>query len=303
VQRSSDDLLLVLSFSADAETYRDTFLSGWVDRVVRDRLRRVPGVGDVGFFGASPLAFRLWLDPVRLEQRQLTIVEIRQALEQQNVLAALGQIGDAPTPSDQVMVLPLRMEGRLRSVEDFEALVVGRSSDGGVTLLKDVGRVSLGSESYESIATNLEGNRTVSVAVYQRDGSNALQVRQAVQEALEEITPRFPPGVEMQVIVDEAETVRTSIDGGEGNGCADCQRDRCVEPSQAPLHSQNRQKHHHQHKRCGHHGPPPARPSLPGLPERQGCRSPAAGQCPRSQQWRHPPPTPKPTPCQTERGC
>jgi HAE1 family hydrophobic/amphiphilic exporter-1 len=213
VQRSSDDLLLVLSFSADAATYRDTFLNGWVDQVVRDRLRRVPGVGDVGFFGGSPLAFRLWLDPVRLEQRNLTIAQIRQALEQQNVLAALGQIGDAPTPPDQVMVLPLRMEGRLRSVAEFEQLVVGRSGEGGVTLLKDVGRVSLGTESYESLATNLKGQRTVSVAVYQRDGSNALQVRQEVEAALEEITPRFPPGVEMQVIVDEAETVRTSIDG------------------------------------------------------------------------------------------
>ena len=213
VQRSSDDLLLVLSFSADATTYRDTFLNGWVDQVVRDRLRRVPGVGDVGFFGGSPLAFRLWLDPVRLEQRNLTIAQIRQALEQQNVLAALGQIGDAPTPPDQVMVLPLRMEGRLRSVAEFEQLVVGRSGEGGVTLLKDVGRVSLGTESYESLATNLKGQRTVSVAVYQRDGSNALQVRQEVEAALEEITPRFPPGVEMQVIVDEAETVRTSIDG------------------------------------------------------------------------------------------
>ena len=96
VQRGSDDLLLVLSFSADANSFRDTFLSGWVDQVVRDRLRRVPGVGEVGFFGGSPVAFRLWLDPVRLEQRNLTIAEIRQALEDQNVLAALGQIGDAP---------------------------------------------------------------------------------------------------------------------------------------------------------------------------------------------------------------
>jgi HAE1 family hydrophobic/amphiphilic exporter-1 len=213
VQRSSDDLLLVLSFSADPLTYRDTFLNGWVDQVVRDRLRRVPGVGEVGFFGGSPLAFRLWLDPARLEQRNLTIAQIRQALEQQNVLAALGQVGDAPTPADQVMVLPLRMEGRLRSVQEFEGLVVGRSAEGGVTLLKDVGRVSLGSESYESSATNLAGRRTVSVAVYQRDGSNALDVRREVQQALEEITPQFPPGVEMQVIVDEAETVRTSIDG------------------------------------------------------------------------------------------
>ncbi|MEB3325783.1 MAG: efflux RND transporter permease subunit, partial [Cyanobacteriota bacterium] len=213
VQRSSDDLLLVLSFNADANTFADTFLNGWVNQVVGDRLRRVPGVGDVGLFGGSPLAFRLWLDPVRLEQRNLTIADIRQALEQQNVLAALGQIGDAPTPADQVMVLPLRMEGRLRSLEDFEALVVARGPEGGVTLLKDVGRVSLGSESYESLATNLAGDRTVSMAVYQRDGSNALRVRQAVQDAMEEITPSFPPGVTMQVIVDEAETVRTSIDG------------------------------------------------------------------------------------------
>jgi HAE1 family hydrophobic/amphiphilic exporter-1 len=213
VQRGSDDLLLVLSFSAEANRFRDTFLSGWVDQVVRDRLRRVPGVGEVGFFGASPVAFRLWLDPARLEQRNLTIADIRQALEQQNVLAALGQIGDAPTPADQVMVLPLRMEGRLRSLREFDGLVVGRGPDGGVTLLKDVGRVSLGSESYESQATNLAGEPTVSVAVYQRDGSNALRVRQAVQTALDELAPRFPPGVRMQVIVDEAETVRTSIDG------------------------------------------------------------------------------------------
>jgi len=216
VQRGSDDLLLVLSFSAEADRFRDTFLSGWVDQVVRDRLRRVPGVGEVGFFGGSPVAFRLWLDPARLEQRNLTIADIRQALEDQNVLAALGQIGDAPSPADQVMVLPLRMEGRLRSLGAFEGLVVGRGPDGGVTLLKDVGRVDLGTESYESLATNLNGERTVSVAVYQRDGSNALEVREALRKALDEIAPRFPPGVAMQVIVDEAETVRTSIDGAVG---------------------------------------------------------------------------------------
>ncbi|MEB3244329.1 MAG: efflux RND transporter permease subunit [Cyanobacteriota bacterium] len=216
VQRGSDDLLLVLSFSADADSFSDTFLNGWVNQVVGDRLRRVSGVGEVSLFGSSPPAFRLWLDPARLEQRNLTIADIRQALDQQNVLAALGQIGDAPTPADQVMVLPLRMEGRLRSREEFEALVVGRAADGGVTLLKDVGRVSLGTESYESLATNLAGQRAISMAVFQRDGSNALRVRQAVREALAEITPSFPPGVNLQVIVDEAETVRTSIDGAVG---------------------------------------------------------------------------------------
>jgi HAE1 family hydrophobic/amphiphilic exporter-1 len=212
VRRSSDDLLMVLSFSAERGLFNDTFLTGWVDSVVRDRLRRVDGVGDVSLFGGSSLAFRLWLDPARLAQRNLTIVEVRQALQQQNVLAALGQAGEAPAPPDQLTTLPLRMEGRLRTVEEFNELVVARSASGGVTLLRDVGRVSLGSESYDTIATNLNGDNAVAMGIYQRDGSNALEVRQALEQALEEVAPRFPPGIAMEVIVDEALTVRAGID-------------------------------------------------------------------------------------------
>ena len=212
VRRSSDDLLLVLSFSAERGTYSDTFLTGWTDQVVRDRLRRVPGVSDVSLFGGSSLAFRVWLDPARLQQRNLTILDVRQALQQQNVLAALGQSGDAPSPADQLTTLPLRMEGRLRSPEEFRQLVVGRSDSGGVILLGDVGQVNLGNENYDTIATNLAGDTAVALGVYQRDGSNALEVRQALAAALAELQERFPPGVSMQVIVDEAQTVRASID-------------------------------------------------------------------------------------------
>ncbi len=212
VRRTSDDLLMVLSFSASRDRYDDTFLSGWVDQVIRDRLQRVPGVGEVRLFGGSSLAFRLWLDPLRLEERNLTISEVRDALEEQNVLAALGQAGVAPSPDDQLVTLPLRMEGRLRTAQEFESLVVDRSANGGVTLLKDVGRVSLGSENYESIATDLGGKTAVAVGIFQRDGSNALEVSQGVDQALKELGPRFPPGVDLQVIVDEAASIRTSID-------------------------------------------------------------------------------------------
>ena len=213
VRRSSDDLLLVLSFSADRDLYNDTFLTGWVDTVVKERLRRVEGVGDVNLFGGSGQAFRLWLDPARLEQRGLTLPDVRQALLQQNVLAALGQVGEAPMPSDQAVTLPLRMEGRLRSIDDFEQLVVARSGEGGLTLLRDVGRVSLGNETYDTIATDLRGAPAVALGVFQRDGSNALQVRAGLEAALTDLAPRFPPGITMEVIVDEAESVRTSIDG------------------------------------------------------------------------------------------
>ena len=213
VRRSSDDLLMVLSFSADRRTYGDTFLSGYVNQVVTERLRRVPGVGDVSLNGGSNLAFRLWLDPQLLAQRQLTIADVGTALQRQNVLAALGEAGDAPSPDGQALTLPLRLEGRLRSAADFQQFVVARSANGGVTLLRDVGRVELGKENYDTIATDLRGRNTVSLAIYQRDGSNAIAVSEAVNAALAELAPQFPPGVDQELILDEADFVRGSIDG------------------------------------------------------------------------------------------
>ena len=223
VRRSSDDLLMVLSFSADAKEYSDTFLSGWVDQVVRDRLQRVPGVGDVSLSGGSGLAFRLWLDPVKLEERGLTIGDVRSALQQQNLLAALGQAGAAPSPPGQEITLPLRMEGRMRNASDFSNLVVARTPNGGVTLLRDVGRVELGNETYDTIATNLKGQTAVALALYQRDGSNAIAVSDAVNQAIDELSPKFPPGIELQLIADEADYVRGSI-----HGTADSLRDAVV---------------------------------------------------------------------------
>ena len=218
VRRSSDDLLMVLSFSADRRTYSDTFLGGWVDQVIRDRIQRVPGVGSVSLSGGNSLAFRLWLDPWKLEERGLTIGDVRTALQQQNVLAALGQSGAAPSPPVQELTLPLRMEGRLRSPAEFEQLVVARDSKtGGITLLRDVGRVELGNESYDAIATNLKGDPVVALIINQRDGSNAIAVSEAVNAALKELEPRFPPGIDMQLIVDEADYVKGSIANTTGS--------------------------------------------------------------------------------------
>ena len=211
VRRSADDLLLVLSFSAEDNRYSDTFLSGWVNQVVKERLQRVEGVDSVSLFGGSPLAFRLWLDPTALLERQLTIDDVRQALEAQNVLAALGQTGEAPVPQNQATSLPLQMEGRLRSPAELEQLVVGRGPDGGVVLLRDIGRVSLGSESYDTVARDLDGRPSVALAIYQRDGSNALEVNRQLEAAIAELEPAFPPGITLQRIVNEADTVRESI--------------------------------------------------------------------------------------------
>ena len=146
VRRSSSDLLMVLSFSDNTNTYSRAFISSWVDRQVREPLLRINGVGDVVLFGSSDLAYRLWLDATELSRFELTIEDVKTALRRENVLAALGQVGDSPAPEDQQYTLPLRMEGRLRSQQELENLIVKPLGGGNSVRLQDLGTVNLGEE-------------------------------------------------------------------------------------------------------------------------------------------------------------
>lgn len=212
VRRSSDDILLILGFSTPKDLYAPTFVGGWLDQSLRNALRSTPGVGDIRIFGSSDLAFRLWLDPQKLAQFNLTSNDITAALAEQNVLAAIGSIGEAPAPAGQAFSLPVEAEGRLRSQADFEAMVVNRTDQGGLVRLSDVGRVELGTTSYGSSALNLQGERAVAVGIYQRDGANALAVSRAVRGELRRLEESFPPGLTMQTIVDVADTVQANLD-------------------------------------------------------------------------------------------
>jgi len=211
VRRSSDDLLMILGFSHPPDQYVPTFLGGWLDQSMRESLLSTPGVGDVRVFGSSELSFRLWLDPNRLEQANLTVSDVNRALAEQNVLAAIGSIGAAPAPAGQLITLPVEADGRLRSQKDFEDLVLRRFDNGGLLRLKDVGRVSLGQRSYDRQAMNLNGERSVAVGLYQRDGANAIAVSRAVKAELKQLESSFPPGVELSVIVDVADNVQANL--------------------------------------------------------------------------------------------
>ena len=212
VNRSTNDLLLILGFSAPPGLYEPIFIGGWLDQRLSESLRTTPGVGDIRVFGSSELAYRLWLDPNRLEQFNLSTNDITNALAEQNVLAAVGNLGEAPAPAGQLFSLPVDAEGRLRSQADFEDMAVKRTDNGGLVRLKDVGRVELGQRSYGSSALNLQGESSVAVGIFQRDGSNALEVSRAVRERLKSLESSFPPGLDVQVIVDVAETVQANLD-------------------------------------------------------------------------------------------
>jgi hydrophobe/amphiphile efflux-1 (HAE1) family protein len=137
---------------------------------------------------------------------------VTQALAEQNVLAAIGSIGASPAPSGQLISLPVEAEGRLRSQDEFENLVLRQFDNGGLLRLKDVGRVVLGQKSYGRSAMNLQGEQSVAVGVYQRDGGNALQVSRSIKDQLQQLESNFPPGVELSLIVDVADTVQANLD-------------------------------------------------------------------------------------------
>jgi HAE1 family hydrophobic/amphiphilic exporter-1 len=215
VNQASNSILLVYNFTSEDPNnlYSLETISGLLDQNLTDAIRRVPGVGDLQYFGNRQLAFRLWLDPGRLAANKLTASDVVQALRSQNRLVPVGQIGGAPAPPGQQYTFTVQLQGRLRSTSDFENLILRATADGGVVRLRDVGRVSLGGETFAVEASDLRGVPSVGMAIYQLSGSNALDVSQGVEEVLAEFASSMPVGMTMEKIYDNTDFVRASIQG------------------------------------------------------------------------------------------
>jgi hydrophobic/amphiphilic exporter-1 (mainly G- bacteria), HAE1 family len=216
VETASTSLLLVYGFYADNGEYDNIFISNYVDLYLLDLVKRVPGVGSVRIFGERKYAMRLWLDPNKLAQNQLTPQDITTALQEQNIQVGAGAIGKDPAPKDQSYEFSLRATSRLKDVSEFENLVLKVGAGGTLVKLSDVGRVELGAENYTSNAKfTLPGNQpkaAVGLGVYQLPGSNALQVAKAVESQIETLAKSFPPGLKAQVAFDTTPFVEISLE-------------------------------------------------------------------------------------------
>ena len=215
VSKASNSILLVYNLvSTDAANpYSAETLSGVLDQGLTDQLKRVRGVGEVAYFGQRKLAVRLWLDPDRLTQTNLTAGDVVAALQSQNRLVPAGRVGGAPAPPGQPYTFTVQLQGRLLRNDDFENLVLRSTGDGGLVRLKDVGRVSLGGETYDINATDMRSVPSVGLAVYQLSGSNALEVSDGVKQVLDEFQATLPPGMKLEQIYDVTEFISASIQG------------------------------------------------------------------------------------------
>jgi HAE1 family hydrophobic/amphiphilic exporter-1 len=210
VTKVSTNFVLAAAAFAEHGEYDPLFISNYVDRFVKDELKRVPGVGDVQVFGIGRYAMRLWLDPDKLAGRKVTADEVVQALREQNAQVAAGQVGAPPARQGQTFQISVRAAGRLTDPVQFENIILKRSPDGAVVRVKDVGRTELGAESY-STALRYQARDAVGFGVLQLPTANALQVYRDVSAEIDRLSKRFPPGLKIEVAFDTTTVVAESI--------------------------------------------------------------------------------------------
>ncbi|MEP7116201.1 MAG: multidrug efflux RND transporter permease subunit [Acidobacteriota bacterium] len=199
-----------LGFFSKDNRYDAQFISNYLDRYVRDAVKRVPGVGDVIIFGERRYAMRLWLDPGKLAARGLTAGDVTSALREQNVQVAAGALGDAPAAADQMFNLSVRAQGRLTEAAEFGDVVVSGGKDGALVRVRDIGRVELGAENY---ASNLRflGLEASGMGIQLLPTANAIAVYDGVMAEMARIQKSFPPGLEWRLAFDNVVVVRESI--------------------------------------------------------------------------------------------
>jgi hydrophobic/amphiphilic exporter-1 (mainly G- bacteria), HAE1 family len=210
VAKSSQNFVLGAAVYSPDGRYSPLFMSNYLDVYVKDPLKRIPGVADVFIFGERKYSMRLWLDPVQMASRALTATDVVNALQEQNVEVAAGQVGQAPIAAGQQFQISVRAIGRLSEPGQFENIILKTNADGTLVRLKDVGRAELGAENYGSDLI-YNGHDAVGVAITQLNTANAIAVDQQALAELERLSKRFPPGMKYENAFDTTDAVSQSI--------------------------------------------------------------------------------------------
>jgi hydrophobe/amphiphile efflux-1 (HAE1) family protein len=211
VTRQSPDLVEIVALISPDGSRDELYLSNYATLQVRDVLARVPGVGQVQVFNGRDYGMRLWLDPDKMASLGLTAGDVADAVREQNLQAAAGQIGQPPAPKGQQFQYTVTTRGRLSTPAEFENIVLRTRSDGSVLRVRDVARVELGAQSYASFG-RVAGQPAALVGIFQLPDANALDVSRGVVSAMARLAPNFPSGVAYTRPYNTTEFVRVSIE-------------------------------------------------------------------------------------------
>jgi hydrophobe/amphiphile efflux-1 (HAE1) family protein len=209
IKKTSTDMVCVVNLISPDGRYDSGFLDNYGQIYLSDVIRRIPGVSDTTVIGRK-YAMRVWLDPDRLANMKIAPSEVIQAVQQENVQAAAGKIGGRPVPTGQDFELPITLKGRLERAAEFEEIIVRRGDDGSIVRVKDVARVELSSENFES-AGYIDGKPAGGVLVYQYADANALDIIHAVRVEMERLKKSFPEGLDYTIVYNTTDYVDENI--------------------------------------------------------------------------------------------
>lgn len=210
VSNESSVELLKLALTSDDPRYDEIYLSNYASINVEAALKRVPGVGKVRNTGSRSYAMRVWLKPDILAGYELTVNDVTAAIKAQNKEAAAGEIGAQPMSDAIKLNFPVRAQGRLNKIDEFNNIMLRVNSDGSMIRLRDVARVELASSAY-TLNSKLNEQPATILQVYMLPGSNALAVTERVKAEMERLSAAFPKGVKWQLFYDASEFIKLSI--------------------------------------------------------------------------------------------
>ncbi|TBU73675.1 efflux RND transporter permease subunit [Phytopseudomonas daroniae] len=211
VDKASSDMTMVVHLTSPNDAYDMLYLSNYAALNIKDELSRLDGVGDVQLFGLGDYSMRVWLDPDKVASRGLTATDVVNAIREQNRQVAAGSLGAPPAASDNSFQLSINTQGRLVSEDEFENIVIRAGENGEITRLKDIARIELGSNQY-ALRSLLNNKPAVAMPIFQRPGSNAIAISDAVRERMAELKQSFPQGVDYEIVYDPTIFVRGSIE-------------------------------------------------------------------------------------------
>ncbi|WP_347137790.1 efflux RND transporter permease subunit [Paracoccus sp. SSK6] len=209
VSRSTSSILLVGALTSTDGSHSTVELGDLVSQMIEDPVKRTPGVGSINTFG-SGYAMRIWLDPMKMAQYQVTPADVTGAVSEQNTNVTVGDLGAEPYAEGQRLTLTLSAQSQFSSVEEFERILLRVDPDGSTVFLGDVARIEIGQESYGG-AARYNGNPAAGFGVNLATGANAVDTAHAVREVIDGIAPSLPAGVSVVYPYDTAPFVEKSI--------------------------------------------------------------------------------------------
>lgn len=209
--KSSADITMVVHLTSPDDSYDSLYLSNYATLNVRDRLTRIAGIGQVQIFGAGDYAMRIWLNPEKINERNLNAADVISAIRGQNIQVSTGTIGGPPYTDHSQVQMPINAKGRLASPEEFENIIIKRDENGVVTYLSDVATVELAAQQY-AMGSYLDNKEAAGMGIFAMAGSNALEISTNVRAAMEELKKTFPKGIDYEIAYDPTKFVNDSIE-------------------------------------------------------------------------------------------